>query len=170
VASRSAQSLLFERVVRRASGANGVSRLSAIDMAELSELEPWISVIDPDTERFALKFTRAGAGVCSMLGRDAVGLDYLEFVDPAIKGDAFDSALVMLSRPCGVWQISPIVTAEGQGAAVEYTGFPVVDDARGRGVVLMLVHHDFKPVPRITQVRSATDWMWIELRSGAGAR
>lgn len=168
--SRSAQSLLFERVVRRACGANGVPRLGAIDFAKLEELAAWTAVIDPDAEGFTLKFSRAGAGVCSMMGRNAVGFDYLEVVDPAIKGDAFDSAFVMLSRPCGVWQISPIVTADGREATVEYTGFPALDDERGRGVLVIMVHHDFDPAPRIAQVRHAREWTWLDLRSAAAGR
>jgi hypothetical protein len=162
--------VLFEQVVRRASGTNGIPRMKAIDFAKLGKLTAWTSVIDADAEGFKLKFARAGEGVCAMMGRDVVGADYLDFVDPAIKGDAFDSAFVMLSRPCGVWQITPIVTDDGRKLEVEYTGFPVFDDERGCGALLTLVHHNFDPPPRIVQVQHATDWSWIDLRAGrAGA-
>jgi hypothetical protein len=168
VRSRSAQSLRFEKIVRSASAANGTPLLRAIDFAQLGELAAWTSVIDPDAEGFTLKFSRAGAGVCAMMGDEIVGFDYLNVVDPAIKGDAFDSAFVMLSRPCGVWQITPVVTAGGESLELEYTGFPAFDDERGRGVVITMVHHAFDPPPRIAQVRHATEWAWLELR-GAGA-
>jgi len=166
VRSRSAQSLIFEAIVRRAATPRGVARLQAIDFAALGDLAPWISVMEPDQGAFTVKFVRAGAGVCQMLGRDLVGADYLEFVDPAIKGEAFDSAFVMLSRPCGLWQITPGLTKGGTTVEAEYTGFPLLDDERKRGLLITMAHIDIDPVPQIAQVRHATEWTWLELKGG----
>jgi hypothetical protein len=167
VRSRSAQSLLFEEVVRGATTPGDVPRLADLEFTRLSELAPWIAAVDPDHATFALKIVRAGEGVCNMLGRDLVGLDYLDFVDPAIKGEAFDSAFVMLSRPCGLWQITPALTEEGKTIVAEYTGFPVFDEERGRGLIVNIVHHTFSPVPRVAKVLHATEWTWLELRGGS---
>jgi hypothetical protein len=101
-----------------------------------------------------------------MLGRDLVGLDYLEFVDPAIKGEAFDSAFVMMSRPCGLWQITPGLTQEGALVEAEYTGFPLYDAERACGLLITMAQIDIDPPPRVVQVGHAIEWTWLDLRSG----
>jgi len=166
VRSRSAQSLRFENIVRRATPPGGVARLQSIDFATFGELAPWVSVIEPDQASFTLKFVRAGESLCAMLGRDLAESDYLEFVDPAIKGEAFDSAFVMLSRPCGLWQITPGLTRDGTIIEAEYTGFPLYDQARARGLLITMAHIALDPPPRIVQVRHATEWTWLDLKSG----
>lgn len=164
---RSAQSLRFEDILRRATPPRGVARLQAVDFAAFGDLAPWLSVIEPDQAAFTLKFVRAGEKLCTMLARDLVGRDYLEFVDPAIKGEAFDSAFVMLSRPCGLWQITPGLTSDGTIVEAEYTGFPLHDDERKCAVLITLAHIALDPPPRIAQVRHATEWTWLEMKSGS---
>ena len=164
---RSAQSLRFEQAVR--SAANGVMpRLSDIDYTNIRDLVPWLAIVDPDRASLALKFTRAGAGIARLVGRDAVGFDYLDLVDPAIKGDAFDSAFLMLSRPCGLWQITPALMDDGSQVQVEYTGFPVFDEQRGRGQIIFLIVHtipDVGKVPGIHAVQHSTEWHWLEVKN-----
>lgn len=165
---RTAQSLRFERAVR-ASIPGTMPRLSDVDYSSVRDLVPWIAVVDPDRAKLSLRFMRAGAGISTLVGREAVGLDYLDLVDPAIKGDAFDSCFLMLSRPCGLWQITPATMADGSTLKVEYTGFPVFDDERGRGQIIIMIAHsipDVVRVPRIDAIRHASEWHWLELRNG----
>jgi hypothetical protein len=166
VPSRSAHSFRFEEIVRRATPARCVARLHAIDFTTFGDLAPWLSVIEPDQGAFTLKFLRAGEKLCSMLGRDLVGTDYLEFVDPAIKGEAFDSVFVMLSRPCGLWQITPALTHDGKTVEAEYTGFPLFDDEHKRGLLITFAHISIDPAPSITQIRHATEWTWLDIKGG----
>ncbi len=164
---RSMQSQRFERALR-SSEPGVMPRLSDVDYSVIRDLVPWIAVIDPDRTSLALRFVRAGAGIEKLVGREAVGFDYLEFVDPAIKGDAFDSAFLMLSRPCGLWQITPALLADGSTVNVEYTGFPVFDEQRGRGQIMFLIVHtiaDVGKAPGIHAVQHSTEWHWIELRN-----
>ncbi len=164
---RSAQSLRFEQAVR--SPVPGVMpRLADVDYSNIRDLVPWIAVIDPDKASLTLRFTRAGAGIVKLVGREAIGFDYLELVDPAIKGEAFDSGFLMLSRPCGLWQITPVRMADGSKITVEYTGFPVFDDSRGRGQIIFLIVHSIPEVgkvPGVGAVQHSTEWQWLELRS-----
>lgn len=166
MASRSTQSLRFEEIIRRASTSVAVARLSMLDDAMFGELASWISIVEPDQAAFTLRFARAGEAVLKMLGGPLIGVDYLEFVDPAIKGDAFDSAFVMLSRPCGLWQITPTLTQDGRTITAEYTGFPIFDQERQCGLLITLAHIALQPPPVVAQVRHATEWHWIELKSG----
>jgi hypothetical protein len=165
---RSAQSLRFEQAVH--SGVPGVMpRLTDIDYHNIRDLVPWIAIVDPDRAAFKLRFTRAGAGIVKLVGREAVGVDYLELVDDAIKGDAFDSCFLMLNRPCGLWQVTPVLMADGTVTSVEYTGLPVFDEQRGRGQIVFLILHsipDIGKAPRIKAVQHSTEWRWLELRGG----
>jgi hypothetical protein len=166
VTSRSAQSLRFEEIVRQATPVRGLALLQSIAFSAFGDLTPWVSVIEPDQATFTLKFVRAGEGLCGVLGCDLAGRDYLEFVDPAIKGEAFDSTFLMLSRPCGLWQITPALTQDGAIVEAEYTGFPIYDAERARGLLITLAHVALDPLPRIAQVRHATEWAWLDLKSG----
>lgn len=166
MASRSAQSLRFEEIIRKAATPLTVPRLRELDDAMLGDLTPWVSIVEPDQAAFTLRFVRAGEKVCRMLGRPLVGLDYLDFVDPAIKGEAFDSAFVMLSRPCGLWQITPALTEDGRMITAEYTGFPIYDDERKCGLIATLAQVTHNPLPAIAQVRHASEWTWLELKNG----
>lgn len=163
--SRSVDSLRFETAVLTASLAGLMPRLGDIDFSAIADLAPWIAVVDPDRDAYKLTFVSAGDGIAAFLGCDPTGLDYLEIVDPAIKGDAFDSAFLMLSRPCGLWQVTPALTVDGRAVEAEYTGYPAIDVARGRGVIVMLIRHGLKPLPRIAMVKHAEEYAWLELRN-----
>jgi hypothetical protein len=164
---RSTQSARFEAALREVSVPGGLPRLADIDEAAIGDLLPWVGIVEPNIATRSLIIERAGDAICRALGRDAVGLDYLDIVDPAIQGDAFDSTFVMLTRPCGLWQITPGQLGDGTCFMFEYTGFPVFDDASGAGKIMLLVQPAFAPIERatgVTSVRHATEWCWLEMR------
>ena len=111
---RSNHSLRFESVMRAAAAPGAIPNISDIDYSQIGDLIPWTAILNPDGEAFSLKFVRAGEGISRLSGRDATGLDYLDVVHPAIKGEAFDAIFVMLSRPCGLWQITPGLTGDSE--------------------------------------------------------
>ena len=125
---------------------------------------PWTAILYPDRDAFTLRFVRAGEGISKFIGREATGIDYLDFVDPAIKGEAFDSTFVMLSRPCGLWQITPALTADGRRIEVEYTGYPIFNREEGQGQIIILIEHSFSRVPLVVMVQHSTEWTWLEMR------
>jgi len=163
---RSNHSLRFESVMQAAAAPGAIPNISDIDYSQIGDLMPWTAILNPDGEAFSLKFVRAGKGISRLSGRDATGLDYLDFVDPAIKGEAFDAIFVMLSRPCGLWQITPGLTADGQRIEVEYTGWPIFDEKRGRGQIIFLINPMLARVPTIVLVQHSTEWCWLEMRGG----
>jgi hypothetical protein len=162
--SRSAQSLRFEAALR-AAAAGAVPRLTDVDFDSIADLMRWVAFLHPNREEYTLRFVRAGAGISQLLGREAVGFDYLDIVDHTIKGDAFDATFVMLSRPCGLWQITPGLAADGRTVDAEYTGFPVFDVENGRGLIAMLAHIP-PPHAQIVVVQRSTAWEWLELKGG----
>jgi hypothetical protein len=94
-----------------------------------------------------------------------IGMDYLDLVDPTFKGEAFDSAFLMLTRPSGLWQTTPVMLTDGLDGKIEYTGFPVFDEKNQRGVIIFLVKHLLPAQASIAIVRHATQWEWLELRT-----
>lgn len=101
-----------------------------------------------------------------MQAQPMIGTDYLDLVDPAIKGEAFDSTMMMLTRPCGLWQLSPVRLVDGSADMYELTGLPVVDDETGSDVILFLIWHASEDFRRVRIVGHANVWSWLDLRLG----
>lgn len=165
---RSQDSIRFLDVLRQASLPGLIPRQTDIDYSGIRDLVPRMLVVDPDAVTRTLKFVRAGSDVVTLIGRKLVGTDSLDLIDPAIKGDVFDSSFLMLSKPCGLWQISPALTSEGKRVMLEYTGHPIFDHVRGRGRVMCFIQHAAGPLQRIVKVGRAQVWNWIDLRSASG--
>ncbi|MDZ4739185.1 MAG: hypothetical protein SGJ03_04695 [Alphaproteobacteria bacterium] len=162
---RTCESERFEAVLRSGSIPGSIPQLADIDWAMIGDLLPWIVVVDPDATYGTLRFVSAGVRLAAALGCEPIGLDYLEFVDPAIKGEAFDSTFLMLNRPCGLWQISPALTRDGGRVRLEYTGYPVFDHDIGRGLIVGYVQQKGSLVSPIVSVQKSTEWNWLEMRN-----
>ncbi len=166
---RSAHSLRFEALVRDASRAGCLARLNDIALERHAELSGWIAVVHPDARALSLTITHAGASLSAMQADPMAGTDYLDLVDPAFKGEAFDCTFMMLSRPCGLWQMTPVGLADGTSDVFELTGFPVFDEDNRRGVIMFLIWHASLSFHGVTRVGHAQTWAWLELRTGAFA-
>lgn len=164
---RSAHSLRFEALVQGASRGGCLARLNDIALERHAELSGWIAVVHPDARARSLTITHAGAGLSMMQADPMTGTDYLDLVDPAFKGEAFDSTFMMLSRPCGLWQMTPVRLADGTSDLFELTGFPVFDEENLRGLIVFLIWHASLSFESVTFVGHAQTWAWLELRAGA---
>ena len=98
---RSPESLRFETILREASVPGLLPRLEDIPLDRLLDLSGWIAVVHPNAVTRTLTFIHAGAALSMMQRVPLIGMDYLDLVDPAFKGEAFDSAFLMLTRPSG---------------------------------------------------------------------
>lgn len=167
--TRSAESAHFENVVRASALPNLLPKLKEIDFSAMADLAPWVAVVHPNAAHRTLRFTMLGAGITETQGKSLLGVDYLDLCEPAYRGDAYDGAFVMLSKPCGLWQITPIWFADGGESFVEYTGFPVFDEEKSRGVIMCLIGIASQNFRKIKLVGHATEWGWIEMRKSAAA-
>lgn len=166
---RSAHSLRFEALVRQASRGSCLPRLSDVALERHAELSGWIAVVRPDARARSLTITHAGAGLSAMQADPVMGTDYLDLVDPAVQGEAFDSAFMMLTRSCGLWQMTPVCLADGTSDVFELTGFPVFDEENQCGAILFLIWHASLSFHGVTYVGHAQTWAWLELRNGVFA-
>lgn len=163
--TRSSDSERFEQVLLRSRYPGVLPRLPSIDFQQISDLMPWVMLIRPDAVARTLRITMAGCGFTEMQGHSLIDMDYLDFVDPAIKGDAFDSTFIMLTRPCGLWQLSPVTYFDDGEGVLELTGIPVFDSVRGCGLVAFLMRKQTSPnANRIMTVKTSTEWSWIEMK------
>ena len=164
VVERSSESFRFQTVVRDAALPGVIPRRLDINYPQLRALRDWVAIVEPNASTSTLKFAEVGAGLTELHGAPLLGSDYLDLVDPAIKGDAFDSTFVMLSRPCGLWQVTPALTKDGEEFLLEYTGFPIFDYVRGCGQILFLIGPYDMPMKRIARVQHARHWKWLDMR------
>jgi hypothetical protein len=163
--ARSPESNRFEAIIKASTVPGLLPKLDDIKAGSLMDLSGWMAVVHPSAQTRTLMFTHAGAALSLMQGGPLVGLDYLEMVDPAYKGEAFDSTFLMMTRPCGLWQITPVRFADGTNGQVEYTGFPAFDEKSQRGVIVFLVLPQLSPSSGIAVVGHATSWEWLEFRA-----
>jgi hypothetical protein len=168
-AKRSEASLQFQEVLFAARGPGFVPRIADVEFARLRKYEPWISLIDVDVNARALRFATPGTALNGLAGRDLTGSNYLDLVDPAFRDLAYDSVLLMLGRPCGLWQMTPVIDENSAAARIEYTGIPLFD-GKGNGQIMFLAQHPAGGAAilrQIVQVQHATEWSWIEMREEA---
>lgn len=164
-ASRTSDSQRFEGVLRRASMRELLPCLSDLDFQQISDLMPWVAMIRPNAVDHSLRITMAGCGFTEMQGHSLIDHDFLDFVDPAIKGDAFDSSFVMLGRPCGLWQRSAVKYFDDSESTVELTGFPVFDSVRGCGLLIYLIRNIVSSSAKLMTVYTAREWNWLDMRN-----
>lgn len=160
----------FEALLRPAFADGLLADLRRIDIHGLGELSGWMAAVHPDGRTRALTVTHAGPTLSAIQGDPMIGMNYLNLVDPAIRGDAFDSAFVMLTRPCGLWQVSPVLCADGADNSLEFTGFPAYDPFQRCGVVVFMLHLAGAASAAITRVGPALRWQWLEVSPPALGR
>jgi hypothetical protein len=170
--NRSRASLLFEAVVQGAMRSEPIPSIADIEFSRIGRYAPWVATVDPNVEARSLKIVQAGARLAKLMGRDnLIGREYLTMVDPAIKDLAFDSVLEMMTRPCGLWQVTPVIAANDTPVDLEYTGFPVREPVSGRTQIMFLVYHpsvtrvDRDALPRPAQVQHSEVWCWLSMRA-----
>jgi hypothetical protein len=166
--ARSPESLRFETILREASVPGLLPRLEDIAMDRLLDLSDWIAIVHPNAVTRTLTFIHAGAALSMMQRGPLIGMDGLDLVDPTFKGEAFDSAFLMLTRPSGLWQTTPVMLTDGTDGEIEYTGFPVYDEKDQRGLIVFLIKHLLPAHASISVVGHATQWEWLELRTNSG--
>lgn len=168
-ALRSGASVDFEAAWREACHGRAVPFRKDIGLKPFARFAPWMAIIEPDKEKPALPYRLAGSGFFDFFGADLTGMDYLSLVDPTIARDAYDSVRALMAKPCGLWQFTPVVEANGSRADYEYTIFPL---ARGEGEadqILIYVHIDLTPAdatPEVRMFEGAAVWRWIDVGHG----
>ena len=166
---RSEASVDFEAAWRKACHDRAVPLRKDIGLKPFARFAPWMAIIEPDQEKPALPYRLAGSGFFDFFGADLTGVDYLSLVDPAIARDAYDSVMALMAKPCGLWQFTPVVEANGSRTDYEYTIFPLSKEEGEADHILIYVHHELTPadeLPEVERFEGSTVWRWIDLGHG----
>ncbi|MDZ4869842.1 MAG: diguanylate cyclase [Alphaproteobacteria bacterium] len=166
---RSTASRSFEYAVRALCRSGEVPLRSEIDLRHFHRFARWMVIAEPDVATRTIPMRLVGSGFFELFGRDLTDTDYLSLAEPSVRANAFDSAVEMVRRPCGLWQVTP---AAGEGRApiaFEYTMFPIFDDRQQKGQLLVYVNHGYNDAtgfPHAPRIQTAQAWSWLDLGVG----
>lgn len=167
--TRSTASLSFEYAVRALCRSGEVALRSEIDLRHFHRFARWMAIAEPDTGKREIPMRLVGSGFFELFGRDLTDTDYLALVETSARSRAFEAAVQMLHKPCGLWQLTPAVAPGGKTVTFEYTAFPIFDDRQKKGQLVVYVNHPFTEqtgFPSGPRVQSATTWNWIDIGAG----
>lgn len=170
---RSPESLAFEVVVRGLLHRGAAPLRSDIDLRLFRRFARWMAIAEPAPAEERIMIKLAGSGLYEFFRRDLTHTNYLDLAHPEAREFTYQSALTMIGQPCGLWQQTPIDTAEtDRQPKVEFTVFPIVDDSSKAGQLILYVHHaytDASGYPDVFAVRQSQVWDWIDLGHGVPA-
>lgn len=169
VGVRSAWSIRFEvRMKACALPATTLSR-AALDLSRFPEFASHMALVEVGSGESRLLFRHVGPGLTQFFDRDLTDSDYLDIVAPSTRQSAYVSGVAMSLQPCGLWQITPARTHDGQTVLLEYTAFPLAKDEENVGLIVFFVRpilHPDAQAPRLVAVQQSTSWRWIDLGHG----
>jgi hypothetical protein len=170
--ARSPDSTAFEDIWTAAKGGDPVPSRNAIDLRRFARFAANMAIIEPDPSALALPFRLSGSWFFDLFGFDLTGMDYLEFVDPAIKENAHAYVMACLEQPCGLWQRTPAQIDNGELAQFEYTILPIAKNGGAADHILVFVTRirlGSGEMPTVKRIEHSTVWQWLDIGFGVPA-
>lgn len=136
--SRSSQSLAFEALWRSLRGERLIPDRGDFTPRKAARFLPNILLMEaPGVDHQSFRIRVAGRAFRRAASEDIAGTDMLDMLPEEYRAGAVATGYLMISNPCGLWQISRVRSA-GYAGMVEMTAFPVtsVSDA----VQLVIAH------------------------------
>jgi hypothetical protein len=97
-------------------------------------------------ERPAIRIRLMGSAVEENLHHNVTGHDYLEYLAEPYHAGALEAASYLITRPCGLWQITPLHYERGYGHNIEITAFPLAPEPDGVHVLAALIQTPGGPI------------------------
>jgi hypothetical protein len=118
----------------------------------------------------SLPIRLVGTALQERIQRDVTGHDYLEFVPAELHSGAIETAKLMLHRPCGLWQITPVHYERGLAQNFEVTAFPLLNDAVPLVLGLLIPREDLvRPLSsgdKAMLADAAIDFQFLDIGAG----
>jgi hypothetical protein len=92
----------------------------------------------PSAECPTLRIRLTGQRFDETIGFDIAGRDHLEFMPQEFHAGVLATARAMVTRPCGLWQITPARLVRGYALNLEITAFPLA--AVGQDRAFLVTH------------------------------
>jgi hypothetical protein len=128
----------------------------------------------PRESENTLKMRVAGHLYQSSVDYPVAGTDHLDILPPKYHAGALASARLMVSNPCGLWQVMPVYLG-GYSRLVELTAFPLGPGGDGIPLILgyLFALQDFMvsppPLQREICVDTAVEFFFIDIGAGVPA-
>ncbi|MEQ1755386.1 MAG: diguanylate cyclase [Micropepsaceae bacterium] len=166
---RSQDSISFEYAVRAICRDGAVPLRSNIDLRQFHRFARWMVIAEPDPEQKKIPMRLVGSGFHDLLGKDVTGMDYLEFTDRSVRSAAFETLMALVTTPCALWQMAPMVLPNGRKATIEYTTFPLYHDREQKHQFICLARHQFADSVKCDgtpSIQKASMLKWLDLGKG----
>ena len=172
--TRSVQSLAFEAMWRDLPRENLIPLRSAFRPERAARLLANILLIDIDpTPPVRTRIRLVGGALRNLAEMDLTGQDYLDLVPDR----AYQAAHLRLCalHPCATWSAAPVIYERGYNSLNEITHFPLIDDASGAHMGLVLMFEIGSDLPEYSQtgrpieMRPAIAKTFIDIGAGIPA-
>lgn len=173
VFARSLESCAFEEFWRGLRGASLVPARKNFNLARAARfIRDLVLMEAPHPGRDGMRIRIAGERYQEFAGRNLSGADHLEFLAPEYRDGARVTAELMVTTPCGLWQVSPLYCGRGFGQFIEVTAFPL--GAGDDGIALLLCHvrmmdgllpHDL-PAAQGLALDTAAQYQFLDIGTG----
>lgn len=116
-----------------------------------------------------------GSAFEELIRRNIKGEDFLQYLPPAYHAGAIESVREIVTRPCGLWQVTPLHFERGYSRNFEFTALPLGPGLDGVHLLLVLTQAlpgMVAPIPAIDQVMvadTAITYQYIDLGAGVPA-
>ena len=113
-----------------------------------------------------------GSALEELIRRNLKGEDFLQYLPPAYHAGAVESVREIVTRPCGLWQVTPLHFERGFSQNFEFTALPLGPGTDGVHLLLVLTQALpglVAPRPTVDQVMvadTAIAYQYIDLGAG----
>jgi hypothetical protein len=121
----------------RAETPDGVPTRAMIDPGQIKPLLPYLLIHDLATLGKSI-LRLVGTAIAERFGLDPTGRDYLDFVSPERKADAYHHLHCTANHPCGMRVINRAHYLSGKRTVAEAVGFPLRHHNSGAPLMLFL--------------------------------
>lgn len=171
VPPRSMQSLAFEAMWRDLPREGLIPLRSTFRPERAARLLANILLIDIDpSPPVTTRIRLIGGALRNLADVDLTGSDYLDLV-PDREYQAAHLRLCAL-HPCATWSAAPVIYERGYNSLIEITHFPLIDDATGGHVGLVLMFElrsdtpEYRQTGRPVEMRPAVAKKFIDIGAG----
>lgn len=89
-------------------------------------------------DEFAIRFRLIGSEFQRRVQCDMKGQDFLQYVPAERRPSARYAVRSIITRPCGLWRVTPMHYERGFAQYIEYTTLPLLPGADGKPLLLIL--------------------------------
>jgi hypothetical protein len=131
-----------------------------------------MALLEVSFDQPLLRIRLAGTRVEERIQRTIGGDNYLDFLSPEFQAGALLSGRLMVSHPCGLWQLTKIHYERGTAQLTEQTVFPLGPGKHGVPMLLVLTNPKAAfEVPTLKADKAivadtATKWEFLDLGRG----